>query len=693
MTNLLAPKEKPLFSSTDDLEEFPETLIGIKDSPYIERSKLTIVLGESEKISEPQKIIILSASDVGSAQHSEIGFITEYSSIAKRVGHSASVGFCTPALMNIYQQRATTQSRSADNDTMKSLLIDAFFDMLDDAIAKGASDIHIEVRRNEARVRYRIDGDLIQTDIWPTDFAERFVQAVYSVVAEEQDVTFKKDEPQAALIDKIIKTGRVRVRLATIPASPDGFDCVMRVLPFGKKSDQRAAELKTLGYSDDHVRLINMGLSKPVGVVIIAGTTGSGKSTTLKNILQAKIENSDGSLKVITIEDPPEYFINGATQVPVSRNKKSTDGSSSFVAAMRAVMRSDPDAIMVGEVRDEISADLLVGMVQSGHQVSTTVHAASAIGIVGRLSSMKVNGDVLGSVDFIGCLIYQALIPVLCPHCKELMNSTNTHDDMADRVGAVAEEGDAIYVRGKGCDKCNNGIKGRTVVAEVVMPDYTMLRFFSENKSIDAMEHWLAHGGKQVIEHGIEKMRAGILSPYDVEDSLGSLTSHLVMRDGKLEASELKYLPSTLTKKTLAQKVVAAPVLKVDVNSDMWKVDAEEKETMEAAEALVDKKKYAKEVAITNYVLDEDALLAAADHDDNPIDFAGLDDLFDDNRYKEDEPDIDDIPIPGALTQAPPVDYGDDDFVFKRLSDDDEKKPLKTKKTDTDKVFSMFDEE
>lgn len=563
---------KKIYTAKSELVDYPVILT--ENTPkaiYPVNNESIIVLGEMGTLTDEKKTMILVAVENGLMPKSEnMAAAFEYLAAADKNSYAVEIGYCTPELMSIYYEEFSNNQKLEKDQKSDSEYVRAFYEMLADAMERDCSDIHIEVRKNNASVRYRIDGELHHVKDWSAVFAFRFSQTVYSVIASEQAVTFKPSEPQDALIDKTVDGERIRVRLATIPAAPDGFDCIMRLLRLGKGGAQKILSLSQLGYSDDHVRLINAGLSMPVGAIIIAGTTGSGKSTTLKNVLMDVIDKSDGTIKVITVEDPPEYFIPGATQVPVSRNKMTSDGSSSFTAAVRAAMRSDPDILMVGEVRDNISASLLVSAVQSGHSAFSTVHAPSAISIVSRLHSMEVDRDILGSVDFIACLIYQALLSKLCVHCRKPYHPDLVEPDLANRIGLVMQPDSTVYLRGDGCDKCNNGIKGKTVVAEVILPDYTMRKYFAESNSIDAMQHWTKSGGKRIIEHGIQKMNAGIVSPQDVEGSLGILTSQLIMQDGLLETSEISMLPAELTRK-IAKAIKEMPDFScLDANDPKW---------------------------------------------------------------------------------------------------------------------------
>lgn len=575
--------EHRIYLTLDELTDTPALLSGRDGYPS---NKNVAVLGETPIASDPQRVLILGAEADGFLRQDLLNVVLECQQVAKKHNQTFEVGLAPLNVIQVVHQREQTIEIARKQ---QSEIISAFEDLLAESFRMKASDIHIEVRRLEAVVRYRIDGELMKATNWPRAFAYRFCQVVYSVVAEEEgkDVTFRPDTPQDAIIDKYVDGERVRVRLGTVPAAPDGFDMAMRLLPLGRNDSQKSVPLLTLGYSDEQVRMIVAGASKPVGATIIAGTTGSGKSTTLKNILQEKIEKSNGTIKVITVEDPAEYYIPGATQVPVSRNRKSSDGASSFEAAIRGAMRMDPDILMVGEVRDLVTAKLLISAVQSGHQAFTTVHAPSALSIVSRLASMGVEHEILGSTDFIASLIYQSLLPLLCPTCRVSISQVekdlsryHVTPDLLDRIRFVAPNDlDRIYFRDyDGCNNCRYGIKGRTVVAEVVLPDHALLKLFARGQSVDALEHWLSHGGKPILQHGIEKMVAGLVSPVDVEDALGPLSSLLIMRDGVFDhAKEMDLLPTQIQRKQAVNtdfdsEVDAESLLDegIDIHDEEW---------------------------------------------------------------------------------------------------------------------------
>ena len=458
--------------------------------------------------------------------------------------YKVTTKLATRGIIQIIHENAEKISSEQDDDERASALQNDYDSLLKTAAELGVSDIHIEVRRGNAKIRFRRNGILSLFKEESVSYATELAGVIYGVIAEEKDVSFKPTEPQDAVIDRQLTDSlRMRVRLATMPAYPKGFDMVMRLLPIGAATSLK--RLDSLGYTSEQVHDIKLAISRPVGATIISGTTGSGKSTTLVTILGRVIHEKNGTIKVITVEDPPEFEILGATQVPVVRSRKSTtrDGNP-FSAAIRAAMRSDPDVLLIGETRDHDSCELLIHAVQSGHQVYTTIHAPSAIGIVGRLRSLGTPNDVLGSADFISGLVYQTLMPVLCPDCSYPMSEhvpvgeEKEEDFMAlkKRISYVIEEDTDledynIRMKGKGCENCDHGVIGRTVVAEICVPDHDMLSYFAQGRDTDAWHHWQDNGGSTALQTGIKKLLQGICDPFDAEHKLGLLTQEIVMKD------------------------------------------------------------------------------------------------------------------------------------------------------------------
>ena len=406
--------------------------------------------------------------------------------------------------------------------------------LLAKAVAENASDIHIVRRRMTASVSFRIDGQITQYAEWSEQMADQTSRFIYEVLGHDQAVTWNRHEPQDAVVDTILADGRrVRVRVGTIPASPDGYDMVLRILP-GSGDTMRLYEL---GYDNEQIQAIQSIVQRPSGLLVIAGGVGSGKSTSIVGMLNEELDMHQSRLRIITVEDPPERVIPGATQVPVIRKRGSSSGDE-FTFAIRGALRCDPDTLMVGEIRDLQSGLLTVKFAQSGHRVYTSVHASTALGIVGRLTGLGIDANLLCAPDVLKGLMYQSLVPKLCIDCRlpadqwaaQARDSDPRRQQSVKRVKTALQTShlntDEIYFRNDGnCERCGgSGVIGRTVMAEIVRPDDEMIFHLSKGDYNRARQHWLLHlNGRPVKHHGIELIANGLVSPTDVEWQIGSL--------------------------------------------------------------------------------------------------------------------------------------------------------------------------
>lgn len=428
-----------------------------------------------------------------------------------------------------------------------SKIINYFDEMVADALREEVSDIHIEKRGHSAIVKMRKHGEIMEYRELSKSHAYDLCSVIYNVLAENRDIVFNDMEYQAAAINRVVEGIEVKLRYQSLPVYPDGFDVVLRVLPIGKNEEY--VPLEKLGYAPSHISELMDIVSKPVGTLVIAGTTGSGKSTTLKNLLMYVHEQRGFKDKIYTVEDPPEYKIPRVSQIPVIRRKDADYSKKSpFEDPIAACMRADPDILMIGEVRDRATGDLLKKAVQSGHQVLTTVHAASALAIVERFIDFGMSESVLGSQEFISGLCYQKLVPLICPKCSiDLQESVKSSDSkdivLLERIMRVCDlTKDSIRIRGKGCATCGGiGVIGRTVCAEIITPDFELLKSFRSGDSIAASIHWRKKSdkdpyswnmtGKSAMEHAMLKMRKGMVSPRDVESAFGLITPQALGMD------------------------------------------------------------------------------------------------------------------------------------------------------------------
>jgi general secretion pathway protein E len=459
-------------------------------------------------------------------------------------------GFIEANVLNmIYDRRSFADNQKATGDD--SIVVGLFELILADALVENVSDIHIEVRQTGGIIRMRKNGEMME---YKSDHrltyneANNVCSVIYNVLASTKAVSFDPRDCQQAAVNYSIKSQELKLRYQSVPAYPDGYDVILRVLPVGRSED--FTPLQKLGYEEQQVEeLINIS-SRPVGSLIIAGVTGSGKSTTLKNLLMYINANSGYRLKIYTIEDPPEYNIAKVTQIPVVIGKDfDPDKMSPFEKPIKACMRGDPDIIMVGEVRDKITGDLTKKAIQSGHQVLTTVHATSALGIIERFQDFGLSRSVLGSPDFLTGLLYQKLLPLVCPHCGISFNrfietdkATQKDVDLYNRIVAVVGNASRFSMKMRnhdGCAECKYmGIKGRTVCAEVIMLDLNMIQLISEARTIELMKYWRDLSdkkpdsqnmrGKTCMEHAFQKMLKGLVSPYDVEASFKPINEMLM---------------------------------------------------------------------------------------------------------------------------------------------------------------------
>ena len=405
--------------------------------------------------------------------------------------------------------------------------------LLTHAVKDAASDIHIVRRRRSANVSFRINGEIVPHSEWGEREADQSCRFIYESMCQDQEVTWNPHEPQDAAMDTTLPDGRrVRVRVGTIPASPDGYDMVLRIMP----GQGDTLHLNQLGYDPAQMTAIRSMVRRPSGLVIMAGGVGSGKSTSLVGMLHQELEMHPGKLRIITVEDPPERVIPGATQVPVVRRRGRTD-EDAFAFAIRGALRCDPDTLMVGEIRDLQSAQLTIKFAQSGHRVYTTLHAATAIGIVGRLSLLGVDAKMLCTPDVLKGLIFQTLVPHLCRHCK-ISTSEYLKDGVAatHRKRLVQRARQAFESRGYdldhaawrpqvGCRRCSRtGVSGRALMAEIVAPDEAMLLRLSEGDYAAATRYWLRHlEGRPAHEQGLRMAADGIISPAALEWETGPL--------------------------------------------------------------------------------------------------------------------------------------------------------------------------
>jgi type IV pilus assembly protein PilB len=323
------------------------------------------------------------------------------------------------------------------------------------AIQRRASDIHIETREHEVIVKYRIDGVLYQA-MEPID--KRHHQTIVSriKVMAELDIAEKR-VPQDGRF-KLRTAGRtIDFRVSVMP-SVHGEDCVIRILDKESMNKEfKNLRLDILGFDPETMVKLRKFIREPYGMVLVTGPTGSGKTTTLYACL-SEIQTSED--KIVTIEDPVEYQLRGITQIPVNEKKGLT-----FARGLRSILRHDPDKIMVGEIRDEDTAQIAIQSALTGHLVFTTVHANNVIDVLGRFLNMKV--DLYNFVSALNCVLAQRLVRKVCHHCRR---PSEVSDVLLEESGLSRDQvAGWIFYEGDGCLECNGtGYHGRLAVSELL---------------------------------------------------------------------------------------------------------------------------------------------------------------------------------------------------------------------------------
>jgi type II secretory ATPase GspE/PulE/Tfp pilus assembly ATPase PilB-like protein len=323
------------------------------------------------------------------------------------------------------------------------------------AIQRRASDIHIETRETEVLIKYRIDGVLYQA-MEPID--KRHHQTIISriKVMSELDIAEKRI-PQDGRFKLRLKGRTIDFRVSIMP-SVHGEDCVIRILDKESMNKEfKNLRLDILGFDEEMMRKVRKFIREPYGMVLVTGPTGSGKTTTLYACL-SEIQTSED--KIITIEDPVEYQLRGITQIPVNEKKGLT-----FARGLRSILRHDPDKIMVGEIRDQETAQIAIQSALTGHLVFTTVHANNVVDVLGRFLNMNV--DLYNFVSALNCVLAQRLVRKICLHCKQPVQVT--HQLLEESGLDPAIYAGFTFHEGRGCIECNGtGFHGRVAVCELL---------------------------------------------------------------------------------------------------------------------------------------------------------------------------------------------------------------------------------
>ena len=360
-----------------------------------------------------------------------------------------------------------------------------------EAVKEGASDIHVETQEKRLVVRFRIDG-VLRDVIEPKRSLAPLLVSRIKVMAR-LDIAEKR-VPHDGRVSLRVGGQEIDVRVSTLPAQY-GERVVMRLL----NRDAIRLDVDSLGMAPGDLQRFKRLLDRPDGIILVTGPTGSGKTTTLYSSITRL---NDRKRNIMTVEDPIEYSVEGTAQTQVNPRTEMT-----FARGLRAILRQDPDVIMVGEIRDRETAETAVQAAMTGHLVLSTLHTNSAIGSVTRLIDMGVERFLL-SATLTG-LAAQRLVRTLCPSCKR--KDTATALDKG-RMHGLIREGEAVW-RAQGCDACfGEGYRGRTGIYEVVDIDGPLQALIHDGASEAALTGAAREQGGSLLADGAAKIREGLTS-------------------------------------------------------------------------------------------------------------------------------------------------------------------------------------
>lgn len=368
------------------------------------------------------------------------------------------------------------------------------------AVQKRASDVHVESREDGVVIKYRIDGVLSEA---MEPIGKKFQSPIISRIKVMSDLDIaERRVPQDGRFRLKIKDKTIDFRVSIMP-SIYGEDAVIRILDKEMITEAISdLRLHLLGFSDAVLRKFQKYITQPYGMILVTGPTGSGKTTTLYASL-TEIKTPED--KIITIEDPVEYQIEGIIQIPVNEKKGLT-----FARGLRSILRHDPDKIMVGEIRDPETAQIAIQSALTGHLVFTTVHANNVFDVIGRFLHMKV--DPYSFISALNCILAQRLVRVLCMSCKSPVKYNRQH--LLESGLDFQKYKNQIFYEAQGCLECSyTGYQGRTAIAELLELSDEIREMILDKKPLSEVKKRAKLEGVVFLrEVGMEKVLKGITS-------------------------------------------------------------------------------------------------------------------------------------------------------------------------------------
>jgi type IV pilus assembly protein PilB len=434
----------------------------------------------------------------------QIGDLLKRTEQSQRVLEQATEAFTLQVTKADEDTEETISGDRLTRDTTGSPVVKLVETVIFTALERRASDIHIEARDAEVAVKYRIDG-VLQHAMQP--ISKDWHSAVISRIKVLSDLDIAERRiPQDGRFRVKYKGRFIDLRVSIMPAS-HGEDAVLRVLDKETLSEKfQSLSLDVVGFSQEEMTRFRRYIREPYGMVLVTGPTGSGKTTTLYAAINEIKSDED---KIITIEDPVEYQLRGITQIPVNEKKGLT-----FARGLRSILRHDPDKIMVGEIRDQETAQIAIQSALTGHLVFTTVHANNVTDVIGRFINMGV--EPYNFVSALNCIMAQRLVRIICPNCKR---PKKVSADELRETGLKAEDAQNAHIsEGSGCLECSGtGYHGRTAICELLDLSDRIREMIIDRRPTSEIKRIARDEGMITLrESGLAKAKLGITTLREI---------------------------------------------------------------------------------------------------------------------------------------------------------------------------------
>jgi type IV pilus assembly protein PilB len=472
----------------------------------VQNNLLSIAVADPSQVllSDELPLLLSKKLAIKVATARQISDLLKRTEQSQRVLEQATEAFTLQVSKEEEESDETISADRLTRDTTVSPVVRLVETVIFTALERRASDIHIEARDTEVAVKYRIDG-VLQHAMQP--IAKEWHSTVISriKVLSELDIAERR-VPQDGRFRVKYKGRFIDLRVSIMPAS-HGEDAVLRVLDKETLSEKfQNLNLGVVGFSEEEMRRFRRYIREPYGMVLVTGPTGSGKTTTLYAAINEIKSDED---KFVTIEDPVEYQVRGITQIPVNEKKGLT-----FARGLRSILRHDPDKIMVGEIRDQETAQIAIQSALTGHLVFTTVHANNVTDVIGRFINMGV--EPYNFVSALNCIMAQRLVRIICPNCKK--PKKHSEQELREWGFDPGLWDSVVFYEGGGCLECSGtGYHGRTAICELLDLTDRIREMIVDRRPTSEIKRAAKEEGMITLrESGIAKVGAGITTIREI---------------------------------------------------------------------------------------------------------------------------------------------------------------------------------